>query len=121
MSFKAVPAAYGVASTRGRVGAHQMAGFAPRPEARGRVAKLRVSGTLALALASSAMTIGAAVVVAPEQPQREVTGAITEPSWQRDDDPYIDMFATGPGRGWFAPQPAPRSAPDESGRHGMNR
>ena len=113
MSFKPVHA-LGAVSTRAREITGATAELSRASGSRRGSAKLRAAATLALALAASAMTIGAAVVVAPDPPNPDVTGTITKPSGQKDADPYIDLFASGPGRGWFELQPA-LSAPDGSG------
>jgi hypothetical protein len=110
MSLNTVPS-YTAASTQTRLDALTASRIGRRSGPRHGLATLLVNATLALALASFAMTIGAAVVVPPDRPNGDVTGAIVTPSGQTDEAGYIDEFAAGPGLGWFAPQPAP-SAPN---------
>jgi hypothetical protein len=64
-----------------------------------------VAAALAIGLASAALTIGAAAVAGAVQADHDVTGTIAPSA---NDDRYVDMFASGPGRGWFAPH---RAAP----------
>ena len=107
MSFKPVPA-FGAASIPALLDKGPAAEFRPRSGSPHASAKLRVSAALALGLASSVMTIGAAVVVAPDHADHEVTGTIAASPRPDGDDHYVDMFAHEPGRGWFAPSHPPR-------------
>ncbi len=66
------------------------------------------AAAVALGLASAMLTIGAAVVANPDQADPAVTGTIGSGSGQADD--YVNMFASGPGRGWFVQRRAPAAA-----------